>query len=87
MIGVPPTLPQISWTDRFDDWTLGQARWAQVGANGGTAPYAWSATGLPDGISFRPALSPDTNLRSFVPTALTLVCAVLFVALFTLGTR
>jgi hypothetical protein len=52
VIGVPPTLPQIGI--EFHDGTLGwpytQNAWVSAG---GTAPFTWTATGLPPGLSIR----------------------------------
>jgi putative Ig domain-containing protein/all-beta uncharacterized protein len=52
VIGVPPVLPQIGID--FHDGTLGwpytQNAWVSAG---GTAPFTWTATGLPPGLSIR----------------------------------
>jgi hypothetical protein len=44
--------------------TVGQATSLQMSATGGTAPYTWSATGLPPGLS----INASTGLISGTPT-------------------
>jgi hypothetical protein len=44
---------------------LGQALTVKPGATGGTGPYTWAATGLPDGLT----LDPTTGIITGVPTA------------------
>jgi hypothetical protein len=53
VLGVPPFLPSISGFG-LDDCTFGVvcSRTASVN-NGGTAPYDWTVTGLPTGLSYR----------------------------------
>ncbi|MFF3286906.1 alkaline phosphatase family protein [Streptomyces sp. NPDC003023] len=59
-----PTLPAI--TDPANQSsTVGTADSLQLSASGGTAPYSWSATGLPPGLSIDTA----TGLISGTPTA------------------
>ncbi len=55
IVGVPPALPAISINNlAYKTATIGQqfSRLAAVNS-GGTAPFAWSASGLPPGISVR----------------------------------
>jgi hypothetical protein len=76
VVGVPPALPSIS--TNLDDATLGWpfVRTAWVYA-GGAAPFAWTATGLPPGLSIRwgsgntlPWIAPGDLEISGTPTAL-----------------
>jgi uncharacterized repeat protein (TIGR01451 family) len=57
LIGVPATPPYISvaaFNNSWDDCTIGQSCGRQVNVgNGGTAPFSWTATGLPPGMSIR----------------------------------
>jgi large repetitive protein len=55
IIGVPPTLPQIApFGERFDDCTVGAICERGIGVySGGTAPYSWTAHGLPPGMWIR----------------------------------
>lgn len=51
-VGVPPQLPSISVTT--EQLSLGVIFNTSAGvSNGGTAPFTWSATGLPPGMSLR----------------------------------
>jgi hypothetical protein len=52
VIGVPLTLPEIS-VGEVDDPTVGDQYGWGIGVFGGTPPYTWSATGLPNGMSVR----------------------------------
>jgi Putative Ig domain len=45
--------------------TVGTAKSLQMSASGGTAPYTWSATGLPNGLS----INSSTGLISGTPSA------------------
>ncbi len=51
VVGVPPILPSISMSTY--DLTLGNSVSIGISASGGTAPYTWSATGLPPGMSLQ----------------------------------
>ena len=54
VIGVPVTLPSVFTYGNFDDCTIGMACERQFGVtSGGAAPFTWSVTGLPPGMSFR----------------------------------
>ena len=55
VIGVPATLPSLSLYGNFDNCTIGVrcSRGISV-RNGGTAPFTWTAIGLPPGMSVRP---------------------------------
>lgn len=55
IIGVPPTLPQIvPFGERFDDCVVGAICERGIGVySGGTAPFSWTATGLPPGMWIR----------------------------------
>jgi hypothetical protein len=61
VVGANPLLPQITPADNFDDWPVGNARTYTISAWAGVAPYTWSATGLPDGISIRRVDWSDFN--------------------------
>jgi large repetitive protein len=80
VIGVPPSLPSldpINVNVIYRDATIGfgYARIVSV-FSGGTAPFTWSATGLPPGMSIRPwdqaerILTPDDAEIWGTPTAL-----------------
>ena len=58
VVGVPPKLPFISpYGNAFQDVSLGQAFSQGVSVhNGGRAPFAWTALGLPQGVSIRSAI-------------------------------
>ena len=55
VVGVPPTLPSIApLGGTFQDCSLGNGCSQEVAVrSGGTAPFTWSATGLPLGMSIR----------------------------------
>ena len=53
VIGVPPSLPQLTTSDLWDTWAVGASRNWNVWIAGGVAPYTWSVTGLPAGVSLR----------------------------------
>ena len=55
VIGVPPTLPWVvPYGNYFNDCTVGgQCNAAIAVLSGGTAPFTWSASGLPLGMSIR----------------------------------
>ena len=57
----PPTITTAS----LPSGVAGAAYSATVGANGGTTPYTWSATGLPGGLGIDPA----TGVISGTPSA------------------
>ena len=68
VIGVPPALPWvIPYGNYFNDCSLGlQCNAAIAVLSGGTAPFTWSASGLPLGLSIRtgsgttsPWIAPD----------------------------
>jgi hypothetical protein len=80
VIGVPPSLPSldpINVNVIYKDATIGfsYARIVSV-FSGGTAPFTWTATGLPPGMSIRPwnqaerVLTPDDAEIWGTPTAL-----------------
>ncbi len=52
-------------TTALPDGIVGHAMTAQLEAAGGTLPYSWSATGLPDGLS----LNADSGLIEGTPSA------------------
>ena len=53
VIGLPAALPRIS-AGQVDDLNLGNLYSYSLGViNGGTAPFSWSATGLPPNVSIR----------------------------------
>jgi len=52
--GEPPYLPNIAPYGNFDDCSIGTYCSRPVSVfNGGLAPYTWTVTGLPDGMSAR----------------------------------
>jgi hypothetical protein len=51
VVGVPPALPRIG--ANLEDATLGWPYVKTVGVWSGTAPFTWTATGLPPGLSIR----------------------------------
>jgi len=61
VVGVPPVLPRITTATNLDDFSLGGWRRQSFDVTGGTAPYIWSVTNAPPGLSLRygAALSTD----------------------------
>ncbi len=53
VVGVPPTLPSITTGADFDDLSLGDTTNIHFHVNGGAAPYTWTVTGAPPGLSLR----------------------------------
>ena len=53
LVGVPPTLPSIRVYGNFEDCAFGVNCGRALGVSGGRAPFVWSATGLPAGMSIR----------------------------------
>jgi hypothetical protein len=55
VVGDPPTLPRVNpYGDRFDDGPVGGTFSNGVSVfNGGSAPFEWSALGLPPGLAIR----------------------------------
>jgi hypothetical protein len=68
VIGVPPSLPSLDPVNVnviVKDATIGFSYTRIVSVfNGGTAPFTWTATGLPPGMSIRPW---DLSARSVTP--------------------
>ena len=60
--GPPPTPPSITTTS-LPTVAFGVPTSIQVSVTGGVAPYTWSATGLPNGIS----IDPSTGILSGIP--------------------
>jgi len=58
--GVPPMLPSLFTYGNFDDCSIGMECERQIGVGGGAAPFTWSVTGLPTGMSFR---TPGGNMQ------------------------
>ena len=48
--GTPQPLPQIAQYGDLGDCTIGMGCSRAIGISGGTAPYTWSASGLPPGM-------------------------------------
>lgn len=61
VIGQPAVLP--SFTEFINDLTVGTPLSNSIGVTGGTAPYTWSASGLPAGLSLRTGAAT----RPYVP--------------------
>ena len=60
--GVPAVLPQLISYGNFDDAVLGNGYSRGIAVNiGGTAPFMWSATGLPAGMSIRTGSGVASN--------------------------
>ena len=55
VIGTPPTLPSvIPYGNALDDCTIGESCNRGIGVvSGGTAPFTWTASGLPLGMAIR----------------------------------
>jgi hypothetical protein len=54
VIGVPPVLPSLNpYGSYFDDCTVGVACSRGISVTNGTAPFSWTASGLPAGMSIR----------------------------------
>lgn len=53
VVGVPAILPGIITPSNLDDFSLGRPQTMTFKASGGTAPYTWTAAGLPPGLSLR----------------------------------
>ncbi len=71
IIGAPPTLPQIQSIGQ-SDCTIGAGCQRAVNVSGGgSAPFTWSATGLPPGMGIRQGSGGDNgNMGTYVvPTA------------------
>ena len=62
VIGVPPSLPQISPYGNLDDCSIGITCGRALGVvNGGTAPFTWNISNLPPGMSFRSGSGVSNN--------------------------
>ena len=53
IVGAAATLPSFSTALFVDDFTVGIALSRTISVSSGAAPYSWSVTGLPAGMSFR----------------------------------
>jgi hypothetical protein len=62
VIGVPPVLPNITNAANLDDFSLGEPRTMSFNVSGGTAPYAWSVTNAPPGMSLRSGPGSSSSL-------------------------
>ena len=63
VIGAPPALPGIS-VGQVDDWVVGDSTECTAGVCcGGAAPFSWSVSGLPAGMSYRAGAA---NTSSFI---------------------
>ena len=61
VIGVPKVLPGVSASELLGDCTLGVYCGRQISViAGGTAPFTWTATGLPPGLSLRTDATSST---------------------------
>ncbi|PYR52930.1 MAG: hypothetical protein DMF89_01060, partial [Acidobacteria bacterium] len=66
VVAVPAALPSVNPYGSFiDDCTIGVPCNRGVNVNGGTAPFTWTATGLPPGMSIR--FSPAATLSWIAP--------------------
>ena len=60
--GVPAVLPRLTSYGNFDDAVIGNGYSRGIAViNGGTAPFVWSATGLPAGMSIRTGAGTTSN--------------------------
>ena len=51
---MPPLLPSLNpYGPNFDDCTIGAACSRGISVTSGTAPFSWTASGLPPGMSIR----------------------------------
>ncbi len=63
IIGVPKTLPSVNFYS-LDDFSLGVPASYSVDVNsGGTAPYTWTASGLPPGLGYRTGDATRSNVQ------------------------
>ena len=66
VVTVPAGLPSQNVYGNLDDCTVGNVCGRAIGANQGNAPFTWTVSGLPPGMSFRTSASPNNPPSSYI---------------------